>query len=120
MTEEEITWKMPKVDIGFPVKVFPNGRDDGKPHLAFVARVNDRSIDIKSPLGTSRGGVRFINDPCMVANEGLQREYGAWDFTDETKSMMDSRDRIKAMEDRIATLEAVMESPFEGGTAKKK
>lgn len=109
MTEEEITWKMPTVDVGFPVKVFPNGKDDGKPHLAFVARVNDRSIDIKSPLGTSRGGVRFINDPCMVNNEGLQREYGAWDFTDETKSMMFANDKIGALEKRVKTLEELLE-----------
>lgn len=109
MTEEEIAWKMPKVDIGFPVKVFPNGRDDGKPHLAFVARVNDRSIDIKSPLGTSRGGVRFINDPCMVSNENLQREYGAWDYTDESKAMHTASDKIASLEKRVKFLEELSE-----------
>lgn len=119
MTEEEITWKMPTVDVGDSVKVFPNGKDDGKPHLAFVARVNDRSIDIKSPLGTTRGGVRFINDPCMINNEGLQREYGAWDFTESAKmvafvkevfpaiqkELADERAARIALEKRVKTLE---------------
>jgi hypothetical protein len=112
MTEEEITWKMPTVGVSSSIKMFPDGFDDGKPHLAFVARVHDRSIDIKSPLGTSRGGVRFIGDPCMARSEELRREYGAWDFTDEAKMVMESKlqfAKLQSLENRIKTLEELLD-----------
>ncbi len=113
MTEEEITWKMPAIGVGSSVKIFPDGVDDGKPHLAFVARVNERSIDIKSPLGTSRGGVRYIGDPCMDnTSEQNRREWGAWDYTDETKLVLDYRSqksRVDALEKRVKSLEELLD-----------
>lgn len=113
MTEEEITWKMPSVGIGQCVKVFPFGRDDGSSHMAFVTRVNDRSIDVKSPLGTARGGVRFLGDPVLknTSEENL-REWGAWDFTDESKLVQENismTSRVDAMEKRLKTLEELFD-----------
>lgn len=117
MTEEEVAWKMPPVDVGCTVKVWPNGREDGKPHHAFVARVSDRSIDVQSPLHTARGGIRHIKDPCLInTSEENRRAWGGWDYTDETKAAMTTREFVEqqraalaAMEKRIKSLEELMD-----------
>lgn len=110
MTEEEIAWKMPKPDVGQAVKVFPYGRDDGKPHYAFVSRVSDRSIDVKDPFNIPRGGVRFIDDPCLKSTTDENRkDWGAWDFTDETKAMRSALEGVAALEKRVKALEELLE-----------
>lgn len=113
MTEEEILWKMPRPDVGMTVKVWPYGRDDGKPHYAHVARVSDRSIDVQSPLGQARGGVRYIGDPVLKkTSEENQRNWGAWDYTEETKMVMagntvlaEVTEKLKEYETKFAELQ---------------
>jgi hypothetical protein len=110
MTEEEILWVMPKPDVGCTIKVFPNGRNDSNPHHAFVCRVHDRSIDVQSPLGTARGGVRFLGDPVLkTASDENLRTWGAWDYTDETKAAKALTTTVKTYQEEFAALKADVE-----------
>lgn len=109
MTEEEINFRMPRPDTGSAVKIFPNGRSDERPHFAFVAKVQDRSIDVKDPFNMARGGVRHVSDPMLQRSEELRKQYGAWDFTDEAKSVRENADRLAALEKRIKSLEELLD-----------
>lgn len=109
MTEEEIQFQMPKPETGMTVKIFPNGQRDERPHFGFASKVSDRSIDVKDPLGTARGGVRHVDDPILRRSEELRRQYGAWDFTDETKMLRSSKSQYDALEKRVKALEELFD-----------
>lgn len=103
MTEEEVAYRMPKVGVGMPIKVFPSGNATEPPVMAFVTRCSDRSVAAKNMLGQAFGAARHVSDP-LLANRGdaFRRDCGAWDFTDDQK-------RMAALEDRVALLEELFD-----------
>lgn len=103
VTEEEVAYRMPKVGVGMPVKIFPNGKPDETPAMAFVVKCGDRSVAAKNMLGQAFGAARHVTDPVLLSrDDAFRKDCGAWDFTDDAKRMV-------ALEERVALLEELFD-----------
>lgn len=110
MTEEEIAYKMPRVDTGCTVKIYPHGNETDTPIYAHVSKCADRSITAKSPFDQPRGGMRHISDPLLKnRDQAFRSDCGAWDFTDESKAVFAMKDQIAELTKRVKTLEELLE-----------
>lgn len=102
MTEEEVAYVMPKVGVGMPVKVFPNGQPGEAPIMAFVIKCGDRSVAAKNMLGQAFGAARHVTDPVLLnRDDAFRRDCGAWDFTDDRKEMLDLKRRVGELEELL-------------------
>jgi hypothetical protein len=121
LNEEIAEFAMPKPCLGQSVKWYGDGTKNNKGEIAFVREVGKRNLVLGLSSGIRVDRVRHVDDPKLSLSAD-QRATGAWDFTDEAKQYEANLKRldgmeatVKAMQDRIATLEEFLNEP-----AKKK
>ena len=97
----EIAFEMPAVQHGQIVAWYQNGLASSKPDVAYVNRVNARTVTLLTAVNGIKETVRHVNDPRLRGHHE-QRENGAWDFTEAHKR---AELRLKVIEDRIGILD---------------
>ena len=104
MLQEEIdAFVMPRPVCGQSVLWFPTGERAAtiKPEVGFILRVGTRNIIVRLASGNAMESVRHISDPKLQLSSE-QRENGAWDFTEESKLILDLTKRLAAVEKKLA------------------
>lgn len=105
MVAETKQYIMPKPPRGAPVVWFVHGRKSDSPEVGFVIKVGASSVTVQLASGICREAVRHIDDPRLEMNE-FQRENGAWDFTEETRALVDIRARVAELEAEVQALKS--------------
>lgn len=91
---------MLKPEIGSMVWWFPEGQRSNEPLPAIVTSVGISGLLLNIFMQNSynmacREGVRHIDDPMLQKYEDKQA--GAWDWSDQTKRLLDLEQKIKDM-----------------------
>lgn len=98
-----LAFEMPAVTHGQIVAWYQNGIASSKPQVAYVTRVNARTVTLLTAMNGVKETVRHAEDPRLRGHHE-QRENGAWDFTEAHKA---AELRLTALEARIHILEQV-------------
>jgi len=106
VTDQEIAdYVMPLVEEGSPVLWYRHGLKGGcEPEVAFIAKVYHRNVTLYLISGPRATAVRHASDPKLQLNVE-QREFGAWDFTEQQKEYESFREdiinRVMALEGNV-------------------
>lgn len=100
MTEKK-PFIMPKPLRGSSVIWYPHGLRGDVSEVAFVLKLFAGSIVIQLASGLVKEAVRHVDDPRLQDNEH-QRENGAWDYTDDHRTLVDLQSRLAELESRVA------------------
>jgi hypothetical protein len=100
---------------------FPSGRSSEKPEVAYVNRINARTVSLLTATRGVKETVRHVQDP-KLKGHAEQRENGAWDFSEfrkqQTELLNDIERRLKLVE-RLVSNNAVSRPTNEKLSAKQ-
>ena len=118
--EEPEVYTMPAAPMGTPIAWYHGGSHTEEPHLGWVVRAYERSVDLvffSARKGqVFKSAVRHLSDPRLRESADVARMDGAWDYTAATKAemtrqkMVDSRLSI-LLGDRRPTLKPSSDTP---------
>ena len=93
--EEPEVYTMPAAPMGTPIAWYHGGSHTEEPHLGWVVRAYERSVDLvffSARKGqVFKSAVRHLSDPRLRESADVARMDGAWDYTAATKAEMTRR-----------------------------
>jgi hypothetical protein len=107
-------WRMPEIAIGQQVFWYEYADRGRSPQRALVESVVGDTISCRlmtGGLSQYKSCARHVSDPFIAATKGncvSDVDQGGWDYTSDYKTEMEWR---KSVEERLATLESMFESP---------
>jgi hypothetical protein len=103
-------YKMPDVSIGHYVLYYRDGKRTGRKEVARVYGMSVAGLSVHLDIGgVKREGVRHVDDP-RLAQHPEMRTNGAWEHTEDTKSLQLMAQDYPVLKERVAMLEQLIES----------
>lgn len=102
-------YKMPRPCLGQEVLFYHYGKKDQPrvPEIAFVTRVGQRTIIIRTASGAAKDEVRHVTDPKLALNEEL-RLMGAWDYSENYYNTISLRGEVAQLKADVEALKAAL------------
>jgi len=107
LQEQIDAFTMPKPHIGQTVVWYPSSERSGRSEVAFVVKASHRNVVLRMASGLPRETVCHVDDPKLKTSADI-RENGAWDFTDEGKTIKQLLADVAALQAKVKTLEELM------------
>jgi hypothetical protein len=107
LQEQIDAFTMPKPHIGQTVVWYPSAERSGRSEVAFVVKASHRNVVLRMASGLPRETVCHVDDPKLKTSADI-RESGAWDFTDEGKTIAAHKANVEALQAKVKTLEELM------------
>jgi hypothetical protein len=107
LQEQIDAFTMPKPHIGQTVVWYPSAERSGRSEVAFVVKASQRNVVLRMASGLPRETVCHVDDPKLKTSADI-RESGAWDFTDERKTIAALKANVEALQAKVKTLEELM------------
>jgi hypothetical protein len=107
LQEQIDAFTMPKPHIGQTVVWYPSAERSGRSEVAFVVKASQRNVVLRMASGLPRETVCHVDDPKLKTSADI-RESGAWDFTDEGKTIAALKANVEALQAKVKTLEELM------------
>jgi hypothetical protein len=107
LQEQIDAFTMPKPHIGQTVVWYPSAERSGRSEVAFVVKASHRNVVLRMASGLPRETVCHVDDPKLKTSADI-RESGAWDFTDEGKTIAALKADVAALQAKVKTLEELM------------
>jgi hypothetical protein len=107
LQEQIDAFTMPKPHIGQTVVWYPSAERSGRSEVAFVVKASHRNVVLRMASGLPRETVCHVDDPKLKTSADI-RESGAWDFTDEGKTIAAIKADVAALQAKVKTLEELM------------
>jgi hypothetical protein len=107
LQEQIDAFTMPKPHIGQTVVWYPSAERSGRSEVAFVVKASHRNVVLRMASGLPRETVCHVDDPKLKTSADI-RESGAWDFTDEGKTIAALKANVEALQAKVKTLEELM------------
>lgn len=94
---------MPRPQRGSSLIFYVHGSKGDSPEIGFVTKIGAKAIVLQLASGLVMEGVRHVDDPRL--QDGIsQRENGAWDFTEDARTLIDLKKRVCDLEAKLSAL----------------
>jgi len=119
-TQDQLNYRQPRCTVGTAVLWYRNGlRDRTVVEVGYMLQCGERTSVISTSGGRRVDAVRYIDDPKLMLSPE-QRENGAWDFTDDFRDRIETKQVLKKWIDDVERRLDKLEEGLTIGASKAK